>query len=244
MENESDVLLKYKLLYFTGSFLLIIGVTAVFIQYIDLSSWLEVVISVPIIMVSSYFLGKHSNDIFDIILSEEQKEKTGFYKVQWKSKEFDKFVGEDLVELYQDTNTLFEFFSVDGHSKELVREPSIFSDHSFMVLSIAKAYEGILKKILIQKEVVTEEDLALNPSLNVGAYFNPSNNERIFNLLKDRSRDKAIPHVIYSTYQECRNQILHHDQFKDRRIKTFSEAEFYRRRILDAIYKAYSTFCE
>ena len=146
--------------------------------------------------------------------------------------------------MYQDSNYLFEFFSLkNSRQNNIVKEPSIFTDHSFMLLPIAKVYEGVLKKILVKVGVLLDEDLHDKPSVNVGAYFNPTGNDKITRLLKDKARDKVIPHVIYATYQECRNEIFHYDEFRDKRIKTISDADFYRRRIIDAIYKAYDTFC-
>jgi len=59
--------------------------------------------------------------------------------------------------------------------------------------------------------------------------------------LKDKARNKAIPYIIYSTYQECRNEILHYDSYRNNRI-TLEDADFYIRRIEDAIEKAYLTF--
>lgn len=242
-QNSEELnLWKYQAVYFSGALILVAGIISVVIFLFNISSISKVFISVILLTSVSYFLGKFSDEFLDFVLTEEQKERARFYKVKWRSKNFDEFVGEDLIELYQDSEGVFQFIGwkeLDGDSEEA----GLFSDHSFMLLPIAKAYEGVLKKILIENKILTEEDLASNPAINVGAYFNPISNEKLFNLLKDKARDRAIPHVIYSTYQECRNQIFHYDQFRDSRIKKYGEAVFYKKRILDAIYKAYDTFC-
>ncbi len=240
MENKQEEygMLKYETYYYLGVILLISGLVFLFLRLVSLPGWLEILVSIFIVIsVLSFFIWI-SDSYFDHVLSNEQKEKAGFYLVRWKSKEFDQFVGSDIVDLYKDSCRIFELFEIDS----LRTNDSYVSDYSFLLLPIAKSYEGILKRVLVEKGVISESKLLENPSVNVGAYLNPVGNEKIFNLLKDKARDKAIPHVIYSTYQECRNQILHYDQYRDNRITSFEDAKFYRRRILDAIDKAYQTF--
>ena len=159
------------------------------------------------------------------------------YEVQWLSKDFEKFLGPDFEILYEIYN---DYFSLrDRFSSEYA--PNL-SDYSCMVLPLAKAYEGVLKKILVRAGFINEADLQENPDISISRYFNPVGNNAIFRALKDQARDKTIPHVIYSTYQECRNLILHYDPYRDNRLKTIEDAEFYERRISDAIKKAYETF--
>lgn len=243
--DENDRVFNYKISYFLVVLSIGIGLVFLILNTIRIPSQLEYIIVTVAFIGIFYFCVRTVDSYLDIVLSEEKKNELGFFKVKWRSKDFDKFVGSELIELYQDSNYLFEFFSLK-HSPQnnIVKEPSVFTDHSFMLIPIAKVYEGVLKKILAKSGVIQDGDLFENPSINVGAYFNPAGNDKISCLLKDKARDKVVPHVIYSTYQECRNQIFHYDQYRDRRIKTVSEAEFYRKRILDAIYKAYDTFCK
>lgn len=201
------------------------------------SNWIEIpVIAVVDIIVIAILLDKGSAILAFIVPKKYCDDEGFFYSPTWKSKEFDHFIGDELLDLYVDNCNLFDDYQIDRGTSKL----SNLSDYSHLVLPIAKTYEGVLKKILIKKKLLKEEDLINNPSINVGGYFNPVGNKSIFNLL----RDKVIPHVIYATYQECRNQILHYDPYRDNRIKSIEDAKFYQRRILDAIDKAYETFNE
>lgn len=240
MEDDRNryALWKYELTYFLVACFFAFSLVFLFVRFVDWPVWIEASISVVWVVLVLWFFLETSESFLDFVLSEKQKEEVGFYVVRWKSKEFDSFVGSELIDLYLDNCRVFELFEMD-----LIRtNNSYVSDYSFLLLSIAKVYEGILKKILVEKGVINESTLLENPSVNVSSYLNPVGNKNISNLLKDKARDKAIPHVIYSTYQECRNQILHYDQHRDSRIKSFDDAKFYQRRILDAIDKAYQTF--
>ena len=162
--------------------------------------------------------------------------RTDLYEVQWLSKEFESFLGQDfeiLNEIYED------YFKL---RIALINSKYQLSDYSCMVLPLAKAYEGVLKKILVSSGFITEADLQENPNISINKYFNPVGNNAIFKALKDQARDKAIPYIIYSTYQECRNLIFHYDPYRDNRLKSIGDADFYQRRIDDAIKKAFETF--
>lgn len=176
------------------------------------------------------------NEVLIFLLPLGLINKLNIYNIEWKNEEFDKFVGSDLLELYRDSCVLLE-----QNKKEGQIFPAL-SDYSIIILPIAKVYEGILKKILVEAEIIGEEEIRINPGINVGHYFNPVGNNKIFNHIKDHARDRVVPHIIYATYQECRNQILHYDPHKDNRIKNIEDVEFYVKRIMHAIDKAYETF--
>jgi hypothetical protein len=237
-DGKGYSLWKYELAYFLTICFFVSGLVFLFVHFVDWFVWVEVSVSVVLVILFLWFFLETSELFLDSVLSEKQKEEAGFYVVRWKSKEFDSFVGSELIDLYLDNCRVFGLFETDP----IRANNSYVSDYSFLLLPIAKVYEGVLKKILVEKGVIDESVLLENPSVNVSSYLNPVGNKNISNLLKDKARDKAIPHVIYSTYQECRNQILHYDQHRDSRIKSFDDAKFYQRRILDAIDKAYQTF--
>lgn len=199
-------------------------------------------VSMVIILLLSLFLISlflyEKNEILNIILPRKLKEKINLYITRWISRDFDEYIGNDLLELLEDGYRMINDFNKD---KGTLSFPQV-SDYSFLILPTAKAYEGILKKILINKGMLKEEGLKNNPNVNVGSFFNPLGNEAVFKILRDKARDKSIPHVIYSTYQECRNQLLHYDLYRDNRVKSIDEARFIYQRIIDAINKVYSTF--
>ncbi len=171
--------------------------------------------------------------ILDLVLPEQYKNRNNFYLIRWISKEFELFVGDDIVDLKEDSYKLYNRYS-EMHSP--------LSDYSFIVFPLAKAYEGILKKILVKTGVLTEAELLQNPNITINRFYNPLEKGAIYQTLKDKTRDKVIPHVIFSVYQECRNQILHYDQYRDNRIDNIEGAYFFMQRIEDAIVKAFNTF--
>jgi len=228
--NIDRTLILYIFFVFFVSFIPIITLSFLF----PFNVWINIV-AIGIIGVFLAYKLMSENPTYRLyeILPENFKKRLNFYLPIWQSKELDEFVGTDLLELYLDANRLFS----------TIRESeTIFSDYSFIVFPLAKVYEGVLKKILVQVNLIKEGELLENPDISINAYFNPIGNEKIKNVLRDKTRDKAIPFVIYSTYQECRNQILHYDPYRDNRLKTIEDAEYYQRRIIDAIIKAFNTF--
>lgn len=193
---------------------------------------LLIILMVPLGL--GFFLRK---EVLNIFLSYDYLEKYGlaYYKVKWVSKKFDLFAGEEILTLREDSLRLRYLATHYGTG---------LYDYSFVVLPMAKAYEGFLKKILVKIELVTELELFQNPDISINKYFNPIGNNSIFNSLRDKVRDRAIPHLIYTTYQECRNQILHYDPYGNTKLATVEDASFFLRRIEDAIVKAYDTFEE
>lgn len=199
--------------------------------------WVKIsIILIISISISSLLVYFAKNILSKLVPSDLQDEKGFFYEPRWKSWEFDNFVGEELLELYQDNLSIFKDYNKT--EKNLHK----MTDYSFLVLPIAKVYEGVLKRVLVKSNILQEEDLVENPTINIGGYFNPVGNQKIFDRLKDKARDKTVPHVIYSTYQECRNHIFHYDPYRDNRLKRIEDAEFYSRRILHAIDKVYESF--
>jgi hypothetical protein len=199
---------------------------------VPLSTTNKTLFVIGIVIILTILLAQRDN-ILDMVLSDKFKSESGFYNVKWKSKEFEEFAGKDLIELYSDAKKMLSFFKNSANK---------FSDYSFIVFPLAKVYEGILKKILVEANLITEAQLQQDPDFSISGYFNPTGNSKIFDSLKDKTRDKAVPYVIFATYQECRNQILHYDPYRDNRIKNIDTARFYIERILDAIDKAYDTF--
>ena len=205
---------------------------------LNINFWIKLPSIIILDLITTSLLFYFAQEILEYIVPKKyQDEKGFFYNPRWKSWEFDNFIGEELLDLYEDSVKIFE-----DYNKEIEKSLHNMSDYSFLVLPMAKVYEGILKRVLVKTKILKEEDLLSNPTINVGGYFNPIGNHKIFDRLKDKARDKTVPHIIYSTYQECRNNILHYDSYKDNRIKNIKDAEFYARRIMHAIDKVYESF--
>lgn len=238
-EEPSRAYIAYKIFIIVLLFLFVI--IASLVLHLVFKPLIIKIPAVAIVLIVSYFSYRLSmvdpktkiKKIFQFLYNSD----LDLYEVQWISRDFEKFLGADfeiLNEIYNDYYSLRNRLSSE-YAPDL-------SDYSCMVLPLAKAYEGVLKKILVRAGFISEADLQENPDISIGKYFNPVGNNAIFRALKDQARDKAIPHVIYSTYQECRNLIFHYDPYRDNRLKTIEDAEFYERRISDAIKKAFETF--
>jgi len=147
----------------------------------------------------------------------------------WYGGKLDYFMGNRLLKLRHDT-------------EKLLREESMYSihltDYSFVILPLAKCFEGFLKKLLIHLGLVKESLLVTDPYIAVNKYFNPKH-DSVSSLLKDNKRDKSIPPLIYTVYQECRNNILHYDLHRNTSVNSYEDAQFLAQRIEDAIVKAY-----
>lgn len=195
--------------------------------------WWKLVYSLPILFIFMLILSLKDR-VLDLIPVEKRLAWGQAKEIKWKSLEFDEFVGDDLYTIYMQSHFLL-------HREKNSDYVYSFDDYSFVVLPAAKSYEGVLKKILVHIGLVTEQELLENPGMALNSYFDPVNNKSISSSLKDKARDRAVPHIIYSTYQECRNEILHYDSYRDNKI-TLDDAEFYIKRIDDAISKAYNTF--
>lgn len=229
---------KINIAFYTGtvfSALLIPSLLLLLIsKFIHLHIIFQILIFITMAGVVLAVISDMQDDFLDLFLSDEAKKLVGFYKVKWRSKEMDIFLGKDILELINDSNTLLKLAKKNDSGN--------LTDFSFIVLPYAKAFEGVLKKILVEANILTNDELIANPDISVNKYFNPASNAKILELLRDKKRDKAVPYVIFSTYQECRNQILHYDTYRDLRLKTIEDAEFYIRRIDDAMQKAIQVF--
>ena len=143
----------------------------------------------------------------------------------------DKFLGKDLLELINDTNSLMQ--EIDWFN--------MYSDYSFVLFPIGKAFEGFLKKILLKQRIIKESDLLLDPNVSIGEYFHPKDgliNKRI----KTPKRYKAIPSKIYSVYQDYRNKLFHYDLHSNTKITYYEEATFIIGQIEMLIVEAYSAY--
>lgn len=161
-----------------------------------------------------------------------QKKDKELNNFSWKGGNFDKFLGKEILQLRLDTQKLIELNDLEDNN---------FYDYSFIIQPYAKAFEGFLKKVLVELKIVGLEEFKVDPSIPINKFFNPKDGI-VKDNLPDKKRDKAIPSVIFSVYQECRNDILHFDLYRDHRIKDVNGAIFLYRRISDAIEKTYESF--
>jgi len=179
------------------------------------------VISIPVLLIIMFLVNRNIKN--NIRLKKFRNNKV------WFSGELDKFLGEELLQLRLDTIKLIRDIDFSDVS---------FSDYSFILLPVAKAFEGFLKKILVNLKLIKLSDLKTDPYIAINKYFNPKDG-LINEYLVDKKRDKTLPSNIFSVYQECRNDILHYDLHRNIAVYSLDQAEFYYDRIEDAIGKCY-----
>lgn len=110
----------------------------------------------------------------------------------------------DLKELLSQS-----FFLLDDVS----RSERKFNDYSFIVFPAAKAYEGFLKFVFLQKGFITKEDYygtrfrvgkALNPQLENGY-----RNESVYDKIVVTCGGRKLADTLWDTWRLCRNLVFH-----------------------------------
>ncbi len=89
-----------------------------------------------------------------------------------------------------------------------------FHDYSFVVFPASKAYEGFLKKLLLDTGLISEKDYygkhfrigkSLNPSLDV-KYRDES---WVYDSLADFCKSEELPKKLWKTWKTARNLVFH-----------------------------------
>jgi hypothetical protein len=114
---------------------------------------------------------------------------------------------------------------LDPDVKELIDEavlllmvapqlPEKFHDYSFIVFPAAKAYEGFLKKVFLERGFITKEDY-IGKRFRVGKALNPSldvkyrEKESVYDRLADYCGGRELADEAWETWRLCRNQLFH-----------------------------------
>ncbi len=89
----------------------------------------------------------------------------------------------------------------------------ILSDYSFIVAPFAKAYEGFLKKMFLDLNLISERDY-YSKNFRVGKVLNPNLRRRGFSVyrqLENMGGDEAkLAEILWNAWKEGRNQIFHY----------------------------------
>jgi hypothetical protein len=102
--------------------------------------------------------------------------------------------------------------SLELYSRE-ERLKSSFSDYSFVVFPMAKAYEGFLKSFLynsglITREMYSDKHFRIGRSLNPDMNPNRRDEQWVYQALSDLCSSE-MARLLWNTWLECRNQIFH-----------------------------------
>jgi len=114
--------------------------------------------------------------------------------------------------------------SLDKDIKELFSEsiflseitPSLdkqFHDYSFIVFPAAKAYEGFLKKVFLERGFITKEDYS-GKRFRIGKALNPSldkrfKNESVYLKVVNFCGGNKLADKMWDTWKNCRNLLFH-----------------------------------
>lgn len=146
-----------------------------------------------------------------------------------------KYLYHDIKELLEESILLCE--RVKGWDEK-------FHDYSFVVFPAAKAYEGFLKKLLLDLQLINWEDYkgkrfrigkALNPALEGDARVS----EGVYDQLADIG-GRNFAEALWETWRTCRNLLFH--WFPDEKNAIdFEEARYRVKQVVDTLDLVYKT---
>ncbi len=110
----------------------------------------------------------------------------------------------DIQELLEESFLLLELFE---------KEPGKFKDYSFVVFPAAKAYEGFLKKLFLDKGFITKEDY-FGKKFRIGKSLNPYldkelRDESVYDKIVAHCGGKFLADLFWETWKSCRNIVFH-----------------------------------
>lgn len=117
-----------------------------------------------------------------------------------------------------------------------------FHDYAFVVFPAAKAYEGFLKKLFLDLDLINQEQYS-GRHFRIGKALNPSIEDRfkdgewVYENLKSQC-SPSLSDVLWSTWKESRNLIFHWFP-KHKNSITLDEARDRVEMIVEAIRKAF-----
>jgi hypothetical protein len=115
------------------------------------------------------------------------------------------YLTDDLKELVKSSIFLAENTSNWDYS---------FTDYSFVVFPMAKAYEGFLKKFFLDMGFISEGDY-LGTHFRIGKALNPhledhlKGDDWVYPKIATYCKGSALPKLMWNTWRECRNVVFH-----------------------------------
>jgi hypothetical protein len=96
----------------------------------------------------------------------------------------------------------------------LKNHPVVLNDYSFILFGVAKCYEGFLKKLLLKKGYINEEQF-FSTRFRIGKVLNPAledryRNESIYDNLRNETGDNNLGNLLWETWKFNRNRIFHY----------------------------------
>lgn len=129
------------------------------------------------------------------------------------------YLSPEIRDLIEDGETVLNFV-YKYHEKEGI------SDYSFLVFPFSKAYEGFLKKFLLDLRLIREEDY-FSDDIRIGRILNPGfvkERKNVFNKLCGRHQDGSeVSKRLWSAWKKGRNLVFHYFPHNFRRL-SYNEA--------------------
>ncbi len=151
------------------------------------------------------------------------------------------YIEEDLQELL----VASEFLSnvVRSWGGDMKSGSKVFHDYSFMVFPAAKAYEGYLKKIFVDKNFITQADYD-GKKFRIGKSLNPFLEKRyrvgesVYDKIVEHCGGKELADKLWEAWIKGRNSVFHWFP-NEKTALSFSEAEERINLIIDAMDSAF-----
>jgi hypothetical protein len=119
------------------------------------------------------------------------------------------------------------------------------SDYSFLVFPFAKAYEGFLKKFLLDSKLIQPEDY-YSDDIRIGRILNPRYEKETVNVFKRICAHPKVganvPHILWEAWKSGRNLVFHYFPHNFRRL-SYDEAQGIITKIIHAMETAIN-LCE
>lgn len=91
--------------------------------------------------------------------------------------------------------------------------PAKVSDYSYLVFPFSKAYEGFLKKFLLDLKLIKDDEY-YGDDIRIGKILNPyyiKEHQNVFNKVCEKSDDgKQVAHRLWKIWKRGRNQVFHY----------------------------------
>jgi len=117
------------------------------------------------------------------------------------------YLPEEIKGLLEDGEIVFNFVE-----KYREQQPDI-SDYSFMVFPFSKAYEGFLKRFLLDTKLISEEDY-FSDDIRIGRILNPGfvkERSNVFGRICPKSQGgQDVPKQLWSVWKRGRNLVFHY----------------------------------
>lgn len=129
------------------------------------------------------------------------------------------YLAEELKGLIEDGELILTFVFKNKQSSEI-------TDFSFMVFPFAKAYEGFLKRFLLDTKLIKEEDY-YSDDIRIGRILNPNFTKEETNVFTricgGSKKGTEVSKTLWAVWKRGRNRVFHYFPHNYRRL-SYDEA--------------------